>query len=638
MSWAMEIETPTYTDLVVIGAGPAGLMAACWAARYHVNVRILDDKPERVLTGHADGLTCRTLEIFDSFGIAHEVCSEASVDVQMRYWRPNGVGGLERFQSLISQKPGVSRFQQCLLSQGRIEELLERVCAEGGVLVERNMETLELGPIEEDESCKYPIEVKIRRKVNPGTPSEQEPAVDANDSIDDHGIKVIRCKYLIGADGAHSWTRRQLGIAATGASTDECWGVIDLVPLTNFPDIRQSCVISSLHGNIHVVPRERQLVRLYIQLESATPGERLDRSKITAEMLISTTKKILHPYTFEYASIDWFTVYQVGQRIADKFSAAERVFLVGDAVHTHSPKIGQGMNVSLQDAYNLSWKICSVIKGILKSSSLASYETERRPVAEELIDVDRETVSFYCSRGAIDRGGLQEFRNKHYRFLSGVAVDYSGSEMISPKHVSLPRFDDEPSTEACESLVEERFSHICLGQRLPSYRVVKHANAEPTSVGSLLSSNGRWKLLIFTGDLRVEAQAVRFNNVSKAISATSCSIRQRSALDMGCQASVDIFAIMACPRDSVPLLSLPEIYHPWNESTGWEYDTVYTDEPDVYGVCEDAYGRYGIDRTRGCLVLCRPDQHVAYCGELEHTAGLELFCSRIFMETRSECD
>jgi phenol 2-monooxygenase len=234
----------SHTDLLIIGAGPAGLMAAAWASQYGVTTRFIDDKPGKVETGHADGLTCRTLEILDSFGMADKVLKEASFDVEMRSWvspqsnlvydlfskrvvqTEDSSGTMHRSQTVLSQKPGLSRFWQCTLNQGRLEaiflDLLERAAQ---VSVERNTKTIELitdpGP---DERSKYhPISLRVH---NPTT------SLSSGSSLGD--IEEIHAKYVIACDGAHSWTRAQRGIYLEGQQTDGVWGVMDVIPLTDF--------------------------------------------------------------------------------------------------------------------------------------------------------------------------------------------------------------------------------------------------------------------------------------------------------------------------------------------------------------------------------------------------------------------
>ena len=184
--------------------------------------------------------------------------------------------------------------------------------------------------------------------------------------------ETIKVKYVLGADGAHSWVRNQLGFKLEGDSTDYIWGVLDIIPITDFPDIRMRCAIHSADsGSVMVIPRENKLVRLYIQLTTtgADKAGKFDRSKITPEFILGSAQRIMAPFKISYRYCDWWTAYQIGQRVGTQFSAKERIFLAGDAVHTHrcvsgllylrgcsvliveccSPKAGQGMNVSMQD-------------------------------------------------------------------------------------------------------------------------------------------------------------------------------------------------------------------------------------------------------------------------------------------------
>lgn len=139
------------------------------------------------------------------------------------------------------------------------------------------------------------------------------------------------------------------------------WGVVDIVPKTNFPDIRNKTAIHSNNGSCMIVPREGDLVRLYLQLtdkkflDPATG--RVDKDKVSPEKLMEVAQKTFFPYTIEAVSFDTWTLYVIGQRVASKFSVNDRIFIMGDACHTHSPKAGQGMNASINDAHNLgeSW-------------------------------------------------------------------------------------------------------------------------------------------------------------------------------------------------------------------------------------------------------------------------------------------
>jgi phenol 2-monooxygenase len=119
---------------------------------------------------------------------------------------------------------------------------------------------------------------------------------------------------------------------------------MDIYPRTNFPDIRLKAALQSQAGSLLIIPREGgSLVRFYIELPSGTTAK-----DVTLEDLQVSARKIFHPYELEIADTYWWSAYSIGQRLADNFSKDNRIFLTGDACHTHSPKAGQGMNVSVR--------------------------------------------------------------------------------------------------------------------------------------------------------------------------------------------------------------------------------------------------------------------------------------------------
>lgn len=338
----------------------------------------------QVFNGQADGLQCRTLEIFDSFDFAQRVWQESNHMLEICLWNPDKNGILRRSDRIADTIPGISRFQQVVLHQGRIERFfLDSIKANSDITVERGVlpTSFNFNESKARDPTDYPITVTLKtlsdeeatpqqqRKSANGavvedglfrsnlTPDDTEDMIrSAEQSARANQTEEVKAKFMVGCDGAHSWVRKQLGFSLEGDSTDYIWGVLDIVPITDFPDIRMRCAIHSANaGSVMVIPRENKLVRLYIQLQSTeVGGGKADRSKITPDMILKSAQQILHPYTLTYDYCDWWTAYQIGQRVGNNFSLQERVFLAGDAVHTHSPKAGQGMNVSMQDS-----KLCS---------------------------------------------------------------------------------------------------------------------------------------------------------------------------------------------------------------------------------------------------------------------------------------
>jgi phenol 2-monooxygenase len=379
----MAIPGESKVDVLIIGAGPAGLMMATALAKCGVHARIVDKRGTKIFNGQADGLQCRTLEIFDSLGFGRRAWDEANHMLEICLWNPDDKGLIRRSDRIPDTIPGLSRFQQVVLHQGRIERyFLDTLDDCSDIRVERGVMPISLevdeSLVEDNEA--YPIKVHLKH-LSEEEATPKQTATSANGTSIQDGLfrsnlakddteeliqraklnekanteEVVHAKYVLGADGAHSWTRKQIGVSLQGDSTDYIWGVLDIVPITDFPDIRMRCAIhSASSGSVMVIPRENKLVRLYIQLttteKTSEEGGRADRSKINPQVILEAAQRIMAPYKIDYRKLDWWTAYQIGQRVGTCFSKSERVFLAGDAVHTHSPKAGQGMNVSMQDS------------------------------------------------------------------------------------------------------------------------------------------------------------------------------------------------------------------------------------------------------------------------------------------------
>ncbi len=190
-----------------------------------------------------------------------------------------------------------------------------------------------------------------------------------------------------------------------------------------------------------MIPREGgYLVRLYVELTNLDAGERVANRNITSDDLIAKARRILHPHTLDVKEVAWWSVYEIGQRLTDKFddvpaeavgTRLPRVFIAGDACHTHSPKAGQGMNVSMQDAFNLGWKLAAVLRRRSAPQLLHSYSAERQAVAKELIDFDREWAEILASAKGNNKGAdaaeTQDYFVRHGRYTAGTATHYRPS-------------------------------------------------------------------------------------------------------------------------------------------------------------------------------------------------------------------
>ncbi|KAK5168431.1 uncharacterized protein LTR77_007001 [Saxophila tyrrhenica] len=329
----------SHTDVLIVGAGPAGLMMAAWLARCGVDARCVDKRGTKIFNGQADGLQCRTLEIFDSLGFGHRAWREANHMLEICLWNPDESGVIRRSDRIPDTIPGISRFQQVVLHQGRIERFfLDLIEEYGGHAVERGVVPTKLDVDESlvEDASAYPITVNLRHlSEEEATPTQSATSANgqaihdglfrSNLAVDDtadllaasslndkaNTEETVKAKYMLGADGAHSWVRNQLGFTLEGDSTDYIWGVLDIIPITDFPDIRMRCAIhSASSGSVMVIPRENKLVRLYIQLTTTEKtgdegGAKADRSKINPQVILEAAQRIMAPYKLSYRVLDW---------------------------------------------------------------------------------------------------------------------------------------------------------------------------------------------------------------------------------------------------------------------------------------------------------------------------------------------
>jgi phenol 2-monooxygenase len=280
-----------------------------------------------------------------------------------------------------------------------------------------------------------------------------------------------------------------------GDSTDAVWGVMDVYPRTNFPDIRKKTIVQSAAGSLLNIPREGgSMNRFYVELPAGTTAK-----DVKIEEMHAHAQKVFHPYTMDIADTFWWSAYLIGRRLADHFTKDDRVFLTGDAFHTHSPKAGQGMNVSLQDGYNIGWKLALILKGQVNPNILETYALERGKTAADLIAFDRSFATAFASRTPKETGS-SKFRDvfiQSGRYTAGLQVTY----------------DDSPLTWVNQSS-QNLAKNLVVGMRFPSAQVVKHCDAQAIQFVKALPADGRWRIVVFAGDTQDGPSLERLNKVS----------------------------------------------------------------------------------------------------------------------------
>jgi phenol 2-monooxygenase/3-hydroxybenzoate 4-monooxygenase len=439
-------------------------------------------------------------------------------------------------------------------------------------------------------------------------------------------VETLRARYVVGCDGARSAVRKSIGRQLVGDSANVAWGVMDVLGVTDFPDIRYKSAVQSVHGNLLVIPREGgYLFRIYVEMDKLGEEERVANKGITLEQLIAAAQRILHPYQLDVKEVPWWSVYEIGQRICEQYdevpgeevgARAPRVFIAGDACHTHSPKAGQGMNFSMQDSFNLGWKLAAVLRGQSPASLLHTYSQERQPAARQLIDFDREWAKMFSDKprqGAageaegVDPKEFQRYFEQHARFTAGVGTHYP------------------PALLCGEGTHQHLARGFVIGTRFHSAPVVRVSDARPFHLGHAGKADGRWRLYAFAGAGHDGIHAL----CSFLQESADSPVRKYTRGDQDIDAVFDLRAIFQQGHRELALESVPPLLLPRKGRHGLrDYEKVFS--PELRGGT-DIFDLRGIDRGQGALVVVRPDQYIAHVLPLQAHQALGDFFARFML-------
>lgn len=610
---------PGEVDVLIIGCGPAGLtLAAQLAAFPDINTRIVDKKSGPLLVGRADGIACRTLEMFQAFGFAERLLKEAYWVNETTFWKPDNRqrGNIVRSGRVQDVEDGLSELPHVILNQARVHDFY--------------LEVMHNAPSRlEPDYARRMIDLQIDSTTSSSPSTPTHPVTVRLERIDpehEGQMETVKARYVVGCDGARSVVRKSLGQVLHGASANQAWGVMDVLAVTDFPDVRLKAAIQSANeGNLLIIPREGgYLVRIYVELDKLNDNERVANRNITVDHVIRAAKRILHPYTLDVKEIAWWSVYEIGQRLCDKFddvpeeeveTRLPRVFIVGDACHTHSPKAGQGMNVSMQDSFNLGWKLAAALRGRCMPQILHSYSTERRAIAKELIDFDRKWAKMFSdppkdasavgSEG-VDPLAFQEYFVKQGRFTAGTATQYP------------------PSIISAEPTYQHLAEGLVIGMRFHSAPVIRLADAKPVHLGHTIKADGRWRLLAFSGRDDPSAASSGIRSLCEFLAKSTASpVRKYTSKGADIDSVIDVRAIFQEGHRDLAIETMPSFLLPKKGRYGLhDYEKMFC--PDLKSG-NDIFNMRGIDRDNGCMVVVRPDQHIAHILPLDAHTELAAF-------------
>jgi 2-polyprenyl-6-methoxyphenol hydroxylase-like FAD-dependent oxidoreductase len=395
-------------DVLIVGAGPTGLVLALWLTRMGVRVRIVDKTAEPGTTSRALAVQARTLELYSQMGIADAVIERGRKTVAVNLW----VAGKKTAHAVFGEMgAGLSPFPYALIfPQDEHERLLIGRLAEAGVEVERRKELLSF------EAANGRVLARLKRP--------------------DGASETCETAYIAGCDGAHSVVREALGIAFPGGEYAHVFYVADV-----------QASGATVNGELHVALDRTDFLAVFplkgegrarlvgtVREEAERQHENLSWNDVS--------KRVIEWIRIDVERVNWFSTYRVHHRVADHFRKG-CAFLLGDAAHIHSPVGGQGMNTGIGDAVNLAWKLAAVLHGRADASLLDSYEPERIAFARRLVATTDQAFTGVTSSGAVARlvrlhlvpllfpafFALKTVRRYMFRTVSQTAVNYRESSL-----------------------------------------------------------------------------------------------------------------------------------------------------------------------------------------------------------------
>lgn len=351
-------------SVLIVGAGPTGLVLALWLTRQGVPVRLVDKTAGPGTTSRAMAVQARTLELYRQLDLAEAVVAAGHRIPQLNFW---AAGRKRASLPLNAAGADLTPYSFVLVyPQDRHERLLIERLKAVGIEVERQTECLGF----EDRGG----HVVARLRSADGA----EETCDA--------------AFIAGCDGAHSVVRHQIGAAFPGGAYDKIFYVADVVATG-----------PAANGDVNVALDKADFV-LWLAYGDQGQGRLIGIADDDADRGVALTfgdvgHRAIASVGMRVETVNWFSIYRVHHRVADRYRQG-RAFLVGDAAHIHSPVGGQGMNTGIGDAINLAWKLAAVLRHGAPDSLLDSYEAERRAFALRLVETTDRMFTFITADGS----------------------------------------------------------------------------------------------------------------------------------------------------------------------------------------------------------------------------------------------
>lgn len=453
------------------------------------------------------------MEMLDQIGLAQEIAQQcfacrtaASFDAEGNEVKGRGWSFLEDISDTKWNFASVLR-------QKYVEEILRGALARHGVTVHAPAEFLGMDIDESLAVGDYRVTAHIR---------------DSTAAVEEPQLRSMKARFIIGADGSRTAVRRAAKIETDGDSGEDKWVRIDGLVKTNTPKPRSyGAIESKTHGNVLWVPLDHGCTRIGFafsaERSNSWPGG------FSEEVAVAEAKAAVKPFDIEFERVDWASIYIVGQRVARNFYSQGCIFLAGDSCHTHSSGAGQGMNTGVHDAVNLAWKLFLVLKGVAKPELLETYEHERRPNAQKLINYDKDISLLISHRlpkswkgdpNANPNHVLAEVFQGAKGFNTGLTISFE------PNLLNIPSEPVRSGTSL--SPIDTIPTPATAGYRAPDMPLQCPATFQPTTLHALTPNTARFHIVTFVGNLTSttnnesnDSNLMRFRHFANALASSA---------------------------------------------------------------------------------------------------------------------
>jgi 2-polyprenyl-6-methoxyphenol hydroxylase-like FAD-dependent oxidoreductase len=355
------------TEILIVGAGPTGLMMACQLLRFGVKFRILDKQKDRAHESRAFAIQAKSMEIFQNLGLAEEFLKLARSNIDFAFFI-NGKKQIEinfqHFQHQDTPFPSVY-----FLPQTETERIMIEFLEKKGIYIERQKELITFTQDTQG------VQATVKNNISGST-------------------EKINCAYTLGCDGAHSSIRHILNLSFEGNAYQQIFSLVDAGIEWSYSRNKFLFFVGKEGVFVHI-PLTDKISRIMLAKRSTHSEVKLSAPNLIelehlASLLTQVPVKLINPV--------WLSTFRLHHRGVTKYYQ-NRAFLAGDAAHIHSPLGGQGMNTGLQDATNLAWKLALVLKKETNLKLLDTYETERHPVGKILLKTTDQFFSLLTANG-----------------------------------------------------------------------------------------------------------------------------------------------------------------------------------------------------------------------------------------------